>query len=282
MVLKLENVQKYYEGFELNCSLSLKPGHITGLIGQNGAGKTTVFKSILGLISIDGGTIELFGKDVRTLASKDREMIGVVWADAGFSGYLSIKEMIPVMNLLYTRFDKAGFIKKCKEFNLPMDKKIKKFSNGMKAQLKVIAAMSHEAKLLILDEPTAGLDVIARDRLLDFIRTYMEYEERSILISSHISSDLESLCDDLYLIHNGNMILHEETDILLGSYGVLKVTEEQYANLDKQYIIRHKKETFGHQCLTNQKQFYLENNPDIVMEKGTIDEVITMMIRGEK
>lgn len=151
----------------------------------------------------------------------------------------------------------------------------------MKAKLKVLVAMSHDAKLLILDEPTAGLDVIARDELLDTMRVYMEDGEKSILISSHISSDLEGLCDDLYMIDEGKIILHEETDVLLGSYGVLKLTDEQYEALDKQYILKSRKENYGYSCLTNEKQFYLENYPKATIEKGNVDEVITMMIRGE-
>ena len=128
-----------------------------------------------------------------------------------------------------------------------------------------------------IDEPTAGLDVIARDELLDLLRSFMEQdEERSILISSHISSDLESLCDDLYMIHDGKIVLHEDTDVLLGKYGVLKVTEEQYWKIDRKYMIAVRKEEYGYRCLTNEKQFYLENYPDIVIEKSGIDELILM------
>ena len=152
----------------------------------------------------------------------------------------------------------------------------------MKAKLKVLAAISHKAKLLILDEPTVGLDVVARDELLDLLREFMEGEEgRAILISSHISGDLESLCDDIYMVHEGKIILHEDTDVLLGQYGVIKVNNSQYASLDKQYLLRRIKESFGYRCLTNQKQYYLENYPQIVVENGTVDEVITMMVRGE-
>ena len=158
---------------------------------------------------------------------------------------------------------------------------ILEFSTGMKVKLKVLVAISHNAKLLLLDEPTAGLDVIARDELLEMLREFLEKdEERSILISSHISSDLESLCDDLYMIHDGKIILHEDTDVLLSDYALLKVDAEQYSKLDKQFILRSKKETYGYSCLTNQKQYYMENYPKIAIEKGTIDEVITMMIRG--
>ena len=132
-----------------------------------------------------------------------------------------------------------------------------------------------------MDEPTAGLDVIARDELLDLLRSFMEQdEERSILISSHISSDLESLCDDLYMIHDGKIVLHEDTDVLLSDYALLKVNAEQYETLEKQYILKVKKESFGYCWLTDQKQFYLDNYPQIVIENGTIDNVITMMIRG--
>ena len=153
----------------------------------------------------------------------------------------------------------------------------------MKAKLKVLVAISHNAKLLILDEPTAGLDVIARDELLEMLREFMEAdEERSILISSHISSDLETLCDDLYMIHEGKIVLHEDTDVLLSDYALLKVDRKQYEELDKRFILRSKKESYGYSCLTNQKQYYMENYPKIAIEKGTIDEVITMMVRGNK
>ena len=202
---------------------------------------------------------------------------------SGFSGYLTIEDIIPVMESLYPGFDKAFFKEQVKRFQLPKKKRLKDFSTGMKAKLKVLVAISHNAKLLILDEPTAGLDVVARDELLEMLREFMERdEERSILISSHISSDLETLCDDLYMIHEGKIILHEDTDVLLSDYGLLKVDRDQYAGLDKGYILRRKEESYGYSCLTDQKQYYLENYPGIAIEKGNIDEVITMMIRGER
>ena len=280
-MLKIKNLKKNYGDFFLDCSLEVKSGQITGLIGQNGSGKSTTFKTILGLVYPDGGNISIFGKDYRNLTVEDKEKIGVVLSDSGFSGYLRIKDIIPVLENLYHTFDKSFFLEQVQRFQLPLDKQIKDFSTGMKAKLKVLAAISHNAKLLILDEPTAGLDVVARDELLEMLREFMEKDEnRSILISSHISSDLESLCDDLYMIHDGKIILHEDTDILLSDYGLLKVNEDQYDKIDKQYILRVKKESFGYSCLTNQKQFYVENYPMIAIEKGTIDEVITMMIRG--
>ena len=278
-MLKVKHLKKNYASFSLDCSLEVKPGYVTGLIGQNGAGKSTTFKAILGLIQCDGGSIEIFGQSA--LNEEDKQLLGVVLSDSGFSGYLTISDIIPILENLYKRFDKSFFLRMVNQFELPKNKKIKEFSTGMKAKLKIIVAMSHQAQLLILDEPTAGLDVIARDELLEMLREFMEKDEnRSILISSHISSDLESLCDDLYMIHNGKIILHEDTDILLSDYGLLKVNKDQYDEIDKQYILRVKKESFGYSCLTNQKQFYVENYPTITIEKGTIDEVITMMIRG--
>ncbi len=282
-MLKLEHVRKDYKNFTLDCSLEVKPGCVTGLIGQNGAGKSTTFKSILGLIRIDGGTVEILGKDVKHFSAEDRQQLGVVLSDSGFSAYLTAGDLIPVLDSLYDKFDKAFFLAQAEKFHLPLDKKIKEFSTGMKAKLKVLAAISHEAKLLILDEPTAGLDVVARDELLDMLREYMEQEEsRSILISSHISSDLETLCDDLYMIHEGKIILHEDTDVLLSDYALLKVDEKQYESLDKQYLLRVRKESYGYSCLTSQKQFYLDNYPQVAVEKGNIDELITMFIRGKE
>lgn len=280
-MLKIENLKKNYDRFTLDCSLEVKPGCITGLIGRNGAGKSTTFKAVLGLISVDGGVIRVFGKSVDQLDKKDKQKIGVVLSDSGFSGYLSVRDIVPVMDNLYDDFDKAYFWELCQRFDLPKDKKIKTFSTGMKAKLKMLAAVTHGASLLILDEPTAGLDVIARDEVLDILREYMEQdEERSILISSHISADLEGLCDDFYMIHDGRVILHEETDVLLSDYAVLKIEEKQWENIDKEYLMKVKKEPFGYRCLTRQKQFYLENYPNIVIEKGTIDELVMMMIRG--
>ena len=282
-MIKVENLRKSYGQFSLECSLEVQPGMITGLIGQNGVGKSTTFKSILGLISTDGGKIQVLGKDIQELTTKDKQKIGVALSESGFCGYLTVKGIISILENLYDEFDKENFIKLCQHFRLPLDKKVTEFSTGMKAKLKVLVAMSHNASLLILDEPTAGLDVGVREELLDMLRAYMEQDEkRSILISSHISSDLEGLCDDIYMIHEGKIVLHEETDVLLSEYAVLKVDEKQYESMDKQYILRKKKESFGYSCLTNQRQFYQENYPKVVMEKGTIDDLILMMIRGEK
>lgn len=281
-MLRINNVKKNYPKFSLDCSLEVRSGCITGLIGQNGAGKSTTFKAALGLIKIEDGEIRLGGKDVSTLTNLEKQKIGVALSDSGFSGYLRIKDLVPVLDNMYEAFDKADFIAQCQRFELPMDKQIKEFSTGMKAKLKVLIAISHNAELLILDEPTAGLDVVAREDVLELLREYMEEDaNRAILISSHISSDLEGLCDDIYMIHQGQIVLHEETDVLLDRYALLQVNEQQYEKLDKKYVLRTKKETYGYRCLTNERQFYMENYPEIVIEKGNIDDLIMMVIKGE-
>lgn len=281
-MLKIKDLKKSYDLFHLDVSFEIPRGCITGLIGANGAGKSTIFKGILDLISVDGGTIEIFGKDYKTLSNKDKENLGVVLAESGFSSYLTVQDVTKILDSMYSQFDKTMFLDYCKRYHLPLKKQIKEFSTGMKAKLKILTAISHKAEFLLLDEPTTGLDVLAREELLSMLREYMEENEnRTILISSYISTDLEGLCDDLYMIDNGKEVLHEEIDTLLGQYGLLKVSSEQYETLDKNYLLRKKRENWGFSCLTNQKQFYLENYPSYTMEKGNIDEVITMMIKGE-
>ena len=282
-MLKIKDLKKSYDLFQLDVSFEIPSGCITGLIGANGAGKSTIFKGILDLISIDGGTIEIFGKNYKNLSKKEKEKVGVVLAESGFSGFLTVQDVAKILESMYSQFDKAMFFDYCKRYQLPLKKQIKEFSTGMKAKLKILTAISHQAEFLLLDEPTTGLDVLAREDLLSMLREYMEENEnRTILISSHISTDLEGLCDDLYMIDNGKVVLYEEIDTLLGQYGLLKVSSEQYDTLDKNYLLRKRRESWGYACLTNQKQFYLENYPSYTVEKGSIDEVITMMIKGEK
>ena len=281
-MLKIKDLRKSYGTFELNCSMEIPAGCITGLVGSNGAGKSTTFKSVLGLISIDGGSIEVFGKEIHTWTKAEKQRMGVVLANGGLNTYLTMKDMETVLSRMYPRFDRAMFREYCRRYQLPADKRIKEFSTGMLAKAKILAAITHKADLLLLDEPTTGLDVLAREELLDMLRAYMEEnEERTILISSHISTDLEGLCDDLYMIDNGEIVLHEEMDVLLGQYGILKVTQSQFDAMEKQYLLRVMKESYGYRCLTREKQFYMENYPNLALEKGNVDEVIAMMVKGE-
>ena len=268
---------------QLDSSLNVEKGRITGLVGENGAGKSTLFKAVLGLISYDAGEIKILGKTQEELSEKEKEELGVVLAEAGFTGYLKGKDVEAVLARLYPKFEAEKFHQMCEEYQIPLNKFIKEYSTGMKAKLNLIIALTHQAEFLMLDEPTAGLDVGAREGMLDILRAYMEEKpERSILISSHISSDLEHLCDDIYVIHKGKIVLHEEMDTILEKYAVLKVSEEQYRAMDKRYLSKERKEFFGIACLTNEKQYYIENYPEIVVESGSLDQVILMLTGGER
>lgn len=282
-MIKVTDVKKLYTGFELSASMEVPCGSVTGLIGQNGAGKSTLFKCILGLVRPDSGEVKVFGKDAGSLNDSDRCRIGTVLSDSGFSGYLTIGDIRKILGGFYPLFDGEWFKTKCKELGLDENKAVKELSTGMKAKLKVLSAISHSADLLILDEPTTGLDVIARDEILDMLRGYMEQDpNRSILISSHISGDLENLCDDIYMIDNGKMILHDETGTLLDNYALIKISEEDYDTIDSSYLLRRKREPYGFLCLTDRKQFYIENYPGMIIERSGIDGLIQLMIGGEK
>ncbi len=281
MLLELKEVQKHYKDFQLNCSMQVKEGYVTGLIGANGAGKSTTFKAILGLIQIDGGTIERFGKSQKEFTVQEKAQIGTVLSEHTFSSMMTIKEVTAVMEAMYQKFETKWFIEKCSQYQLPLEKQIKDFSTGMKAKFKLLIAMSYKARLLILDEPTVGLDAVTRNELLDEMREYMNQEGRAILISSHISSDLEGLCDDLYFMQQGKILFHEDTDRILSDYAVLKVSEEQYQRIDKTHLLYRKKEAFGYELLTKERQYYQENYPNIVVEKGNIDDIIILIGKGE-
>ena len=281
-MLEINGLIKKYKDFTLNCSMKVERGCITGLVGENGAGKSTTFKAALGLINYDDGNIRLMGKVPSKLTESEKQKIGVTLAESGFSGYLKVKDIVPVMAAMYPDFDKERFMSLCHKFSIPKDKYIKEFSTGMKAKLKVLVAITHGAEFLLLDEPTTGLDVMAREGILNLFRVYMEEDEnRSILISSHISTDLEGLCDDIYLIHEGRIILHEEMDTLLNGYGLIKADDVQYGKIDKEHILSVRRTSYGYDCLTDQRQYYRENYPDVVVENGSLDEVITMMTGGK-
>ena len=281
MLLELKEVQKYYKDFQLNCSMQVKEGYVTGLIGAKEEKKSTTFKAILGLIQIDGGTIERFGKSQKEFTVQEKAEIGTVLSEYTFSSMMTIKEVTAVMEAMYQKFETKWFIEKCSQYQLPLEKQIKDFSTGMKAKFKLLIAMSYKARLLILDEPTVGLDAVTRNELLDEMREYMNQEGRAILISSHISSDLEGLCDDLYFMQQGKILFHEDTDRILSDYAVLKVSEEQYQRIDKTHLLYRKKEAFGYELLTKERQYYQENYPNIVVEKGNIDDIIILIGKGE-
>ncbi|MGM0238238.1 ATP-binding cassette domain-containing protein [Enterococcus sp. AZ103] len=280
-MLKMENVVVKYSQFELNCSLEVANGQITGIVGENGAGKTTAFKAILGLTEISSGKILIDGQE-KTKESASMN-IGTVLAESFFNELYTVKDIRMILKNFYPTFDATYFTKLCDNFGLPFKQKYKDFSSGMKAKLKTISALSHGAQLLILDEPTSGLDVSARNEILALLQDYLDqYPESAILISSHISSDLQQVCDDIYYLKNRKVLLHEETDILLDRYGILKVTTEEYPQLAPELLLYQKQQGYGFDVLTSQRNYFLENFPQMVVEKPTIDEILLLMMEGEK
>lgn len=281
-MISLTDCQKNYKDFSLNISLEIPAGRVTGLIGRNGAGKSTTIKAILGLIKPDAGVVCVLGKNPREFSATDKEALGVVLSYSGLNEEFRVTSIIEILKKMYPQFDETAFLRLCELQEIPLKKPIRSFSTGMKAKLKMIIAITHKAKLLVLDEPTAGLDVIARNEILDLLRYYLtEDDERSVLISSHISTDLEGFCDDVYLIDNGKLVLHEDTDSILNQYGVLKVSSEEYNTIEKEYLLASRKEAFGYVCLTKEKQYFLDNYPKIVVENGSLDSVIILMLGRE-
>ena len=266
-------------------NLSLSNG-VYGLLGANGAGKTTLMRLLCDIQTPTSGKITLDGKNISVLGEKYRNLLGYLPQQFGYYPDFTAWDFLMYVAALKGLSEKQAH-KKATELLEAVDLaekrnlKIKTFSGGMKQRLGIAQAMLNNPRILILDEPTAGLDVEARNEILDLLREYIAQDEkRTILITSHISTDLESLCDDIYLIHDGKIILHEDTDVILEQYGILKVDEEQYRTLDKTAVIKAQKETYGYACFTNDRRFYQENYPQIVVEHGGIDELILMMTGG--
>ena len=282
-MIQINGLKKKYKDFTLDLTLDLPKGRVSGLVGKNGAGKSTTLKAILGLIQTDEGSVKVFGKDAFNLTSEEKQQLGVALSDSSFSGYLTVDAVKNILKNMYHSFDEDKFLNLSEKMKLPLNKQIKEFSTGMKAKLKVIAALCHKAKLLIMDEPTSGLDVEARNEVLDILREYLaQDDEVSLLISSHISSELEGLCDDIYLIDEGRLLLHEQTDELLDKYGVIKADDESFEKLEKDHILAYKKEKFGYSLFTDEKEYYRENYPDLIIENGNIDDLILIMTGGKK
>ncbi len=282
-MIKIEGLKKNYKDFSLDVSMEFASGTINALVGTNGAGKSTTFKALLGLVSYKEGSIEINGKNIKDFKYEDKAKIGYVLTDSFFNEVFKVKDIAKIMKATYPTFDETFFFNKCEKYKIPDNKIIKDFSGGMKSKLKVITALSYDTDVLILDEPTVGLDVVVRDDILDEIREYMEKnEERTVIISSHISSDVEKLCDTITMIHDGKIVFMDDTDRLLSEYAALKIDEEAFKEIDKSHIKAYKKEKYGYECLTDEKEYYIENYPSIVVEKMSVDEMMTIIIKGEK
>lgn len=281
--IELQNLSKKYKDFELkNISFNVPQGCIVGLIGENGAGKTTTIKSILNITKSEG-TIKIFGEDIRKNEKKIKEKIGVVLDDSFLSEYLTPKQINSIMKDIYSTWEESKYIELLKQFNLPLNKLIKEFSSGMKMKLKIVVAISHNPQILILDEPTSGLDPVVRNEILDIFRKYIEEDEtRSILLSSHITTDLEHISDYIIFIEKGNIVFNMPTPELLENYGIIKCSKDDFLKIDSKDYIRYKKEKYQYEVLTNDKNNIRKKYNITTIDKSSIEEIMLFYIKGEK
>ncbi len=281
--IEINDVVKKYDSFLLDHIDFVVPiGSVVGFVGENGAGKSTTLKLLLDLIHKDDGKITIFGHDHQTLTALEKQEIGVVLDDSFLSEYLTITDVNNIMKGLYHNWDETLFFHYTKKFSLPTKKLIKEFSSGMKMKIKVISALSHHPRLLILDEPTSGLDPIARTELLDIFREFMEDETHSILISSHITSDLEHIADYLVFIHNGKIILKDEVQNLLEQYGILKCSFDEFQTLQKEDYITYVKQKYSYEVLVSDKDKIRKKYSFSVIDKPNIEDIMVLYVKGEK
>ena len=236
--IRICGLQKNFTGFTLeNVSFDVPKGSVVGLIGENGAGKSTTIKSILGLIAPTAGSVEIFGKAAKALSREERGKVGTVLGAGSLPFGLRLKELQSVLRGMFLHWDDARFCAYCQKFALPLDKKIKDLSAGMRQKAAFAAALSHGAELLVLDEPAAGLDPVARDEMLDILYDFMQDEGHGVFISSHILSDLEKLCDYILFIHAGKQVFFEEKDALYEKYGILRCGQERLRELPQGSVV---------------------------------------------
>ena len=283
-VIEIKNLKKKYNSkFELGeINLIIPSGYIIGLIGENGAGKTTLIKSILNIIKPDSGEIKIFDKDSKKYDYLIKENIGVVLDDIFFPEILTANDINTIMKDIYKSWDKELFYKYLNDFKLPSDKKVKTLSKGMRKKLEIATALSHHPKLLILDEPTSGLDPVVRDDILDIFLDFIKDEEHTILLSTHITSDLERIADEIIFIDSGQIILNENKDELLDNYGILKCDIASFNRISKEDIISYRKIKYNYEILVSDKNKIKKKYPDCIIDKITLDELMVLIIKGEK
>ena len=277
--LEIKGLCKQYEGFALeNVSFTLPRGAVMGFIGENGAGKTTTIKSILHLIHRDAGEIRVLGLDNEKDERAVKERIGVVLEDGCFLNTMNARQVDTLMGKAYKSWQSAQFFGFMKRFGIDERKKIKDYSKGMRMKISIAAALSHGAELLIMDEPTSGLDPVVRDEVLDLFYDFMQDESHAILLSSHITSDLDKIADYITFIHRGRIVLSEPRDELLDTYGVLRCTADQLASLDPAAVRAKRVSTFGCEALVRRGSVP-QNWP---VEPVNIEQIMLFLTRGEE
>ena len=284
-ILELQQICKSFpkSNFILDkLSFSLPYGAILGFVGENGAGKTTTIGCILNTVRKDSGMVKLFGKEMRDTDTDIREKIGVVYDGDNFPGFWTAKQLSQVMEGIYTQWDNALFQKYLEDFHLPVKQKIKNYSRGMTMKLAIAVALSHHPQLLILDEATSGLDPIMRDEMLDVFLEFVQEESHSILLSSHITSDLEKVADYITFIHNGKLIMTASKNDLVYNYAVMRCKESQFLALDPGDIIAYRKRDFQIDVLVDNGKEAQRKYKDAVVDHVSVDEIMLLLVKGER
>lgn len=284
-ILELQQICKSFpkSNFILDkLSFSLPYGAILGFVGENGAGKTTTIGCILNTVRKDSGMVKLFGKEMRDIDTDIREKIGVVYDGDNFPGFWTAKQLSQVMEGIYTQWDNALFQKYLEDFHLPVKQKIKNYSRGMTMKLAIAVALSHHPQLLILDEATSGLDPIMRDEMLDVFLEFVQEESHSILLSSHITSDLEKVADYITFIHNGKLIMTALKNDLVYNYAVMRCKESQFLALDPGDIIAYRKRDFQIDVLVNNGKEAQRKYKGSVVDHVSVDEIMLLLVKGER
>lgn len=281
--LEIKNLNKQYTNFQLkDINFNLHKGTIMGFIGENGAGKTTTIKSILNLINIDSGVILFEGKDItKDMSQQQKEAIGVVLDECCFHDVLRVKDIQKIMKNMYKNWDTAMFQSYIEQFKIPGNKTIKEFSKGTKMKLNLAVALAHKPKLLILDEATSGLDPVIRNQILDVFLDFIQDEDHTILLSSHITTDLERICDYITFIHEGQIVFSQAKDEILENYGIVRCTNSNATIYDSSYIISMKKTQFNSSILIKNKGRFLRQYPNSIIEPITLEEIMLFYKGGE-
>lgn len=274
--VEVKELTKKFKGFTLDhVSFSLPAGCIMGLVGENGAGKSTTLKLLLNMIQKDSGRITILGKDEKNI---DKNEIGVVFDECRFHESFTAKDINQVLKSIFQRWNEPQFFDYLNRFEVPSNKKLKEFSRGMKMKISIAAAVSHDAKLLLLDEPTSTLDPVVRDEMLDIFYDFISDEQHSIIISSHIVSDLEKVCDYIAFMHKGKMILCEEKDRLLQECRLAQMSEAEFSAIDKDEIIGSRKTPFGITAVIRKAASAQIRNTQPI----NLEDLFVYMIRGEE
>lgn len=282
--IEIKDLTKEYDNsFKLgSIDLVIPSGEIVGLIGENGAGKTTLIKSILNIIKKDSGTIKIFDKDTSEHETLIKEEIGVVLDDMFFPEILSVKDINSIMKDTYKNWDTSLFFNYMEEFKIDTNKKINKLSKGMRKKLEIATSLAHHPKLLILDEPTSGLDPVVRNEVLDIFLKFLSDDEHTILLSTHITSDLEHIADKIVFIDQGKIILDEARDDIMDNYGILKCSIDEFSKISKEDIITYKKNKYDYNVLIKDKDKMKKKYKNFIIDKITIEDLMILMIKGDK